>query len=291
MFLLCTIIAMTKPEINLINTADVNPEDLTPAMALFLETKREHADCLLLYRMGDFYETFFEDAVVMSRELELTLTGRDCGKLGRIPLAGIPVKALDGYLEKLVNKDIKVAICEQLEDPKLTKGIVKRGVVRIITAGTLFETNLLNKSSNNYICAVFNEKDKWGLAYTDISTGEFKTTELSYELLLTELARIQPSEIIAVSKKLKLEPFQIVPEETVDLPDEILNNYNCSKVPPRVFEKSFAENNLKSLFKLQSLDSIVYNNCPLGFRTSAGLLAYIWENTKEGFPKFERIET
>ena len=282
---------MGKSEINLINTADVLFEDLTPAMQKFLETKRENPDCLLLYRMGDFYETFFEDAVTMSRELEITLTGRECGKLGRIPLAGIPVKALDGYLEKLVHKDIKVAVCEQLEDPKLTKGIVKRGVVRIITAGTLFESSLLNQNSNNYMCAVYKEKDKWGFAYTDISTGEFKAAQLDYELLLTELARIQPSEIIASAKKLKLQPFQIVPEESVDLPEEILKKYNCSKVPSKVFEEHFAGNNLKQVFKIASLDSIGYNSCPLGFRAAAGLLAYIWENTKEGFPKFERIDT
>ena len=281
---------MSKSEINMINTVDVSPEDLTPAMQKFLETKRENPDCLLLYRMGDFYETFFEDAVTMSRELEITLTGRECGKLGRIPLAGIPVKALDGYLEKLVNKDIKVAICEQLEDPKLVKGVVKRGVVRIITAGTLYESNLLKQNSNNYMCAIYEEKGKWGFAYTDISTGEFKATQLNYETLLTELARIQPSEIIAQAKKLKLEPFQIVPEETVDLPDEITKIYNCSKVPSRVFEESFAKNNLKQVFKIASLDALGYNTCPIGFRAAAGLLAYVWENMKEGFPKFERIE-
>ena len=281
---------MTKPEINFKNTADLQIEDLTPAMQRFLEIKRENPDCLLLYRMGDFYETFFEDAVTMSKELEITLTGRDCGSLGRIPLAGIPVKALDGYLEKLVNKDIKIAICEQLEDPKTAKGVVKRGVVRIITAGTLIESNLLNQNSNNYMCAVFKEKDIWGFAYTDISTGEFKVSQLNYETLLTELARIRPSEIVAPSKKLKLEPFQIVPEEGIDLPDDILNNYNCSKVPSKVFEQNFAENNLKQVFKVQSLDSLGYNSCPLGFRTGAGLLAYIWENMKDGFPKFERIE-
>ena len=281
---------MSKSEINMINTVDVSPEDLTPAMQRFLETKRENPDCLLLYRMGDFYETFFEDAATMSRELEITLTGRECGKLGRIPLAGIPVKALDGYLEKLVNKDIKVAICEQLEDPKLVKGVVKRGVVRIITAGTLYESNLLQQNSNNYICAIYEEKGKWGFAYTDISTGEFKATQLDYETLLTELARIQPSEIIAQAKKLKLEPFQIVPEETVDLPDEITKIYNCSKVPSRVFEESFAKNNLKQVFKITSLDALGYNTCPIGFRAAAGLLAYVWENMKEGFPKFERIE-
>ncbi len=283
---------MTKTEINLVNTIDVNIEDATPAMQRYLELKRENADCLLLYRMGDFYETFFEDAVTLSRELEITLTGRDCGaKLGRIPLAGIPVKSVDSYLEKLVAKDIKVAICEQLEDPKLAKGIVERGVVRIITPGTIIESNFLNQNSNNYMCAVFEEKNMWGLAYTDISTGEFKAAQMTYETLLTELVRIQPAEIIARTKKLKLEPFQIVPEETVDLPEEITQNYNCSKVPPRVFEEDFALNNLKQVFEISSLDSIGYNTCPLGFRAAAGMLAYIWENLKDGFPKFERIET
>ena len=281
---------MSKSEINYINTAELNPEDLTPAMQRFLEIKRENTDCLLLYRMGDFYETFFEDAVIMSRELEITLTGRECGALGRIPLAGIPVKALDGYLEKLVHKDIKIAICEQLEDPKLAKGIVKRGVVRIVTAGTLYENNLLNQCRNNYMCAINKEKDKWGFAYTDISTGEFKATQLSYETLLTELARIQPSEVIASAKKLKLQPFQIVQEEAIDLPDEILNSYNCSKVPAKVFEPNFAENNLKQVLKISSLDSIGYSSCSLAYRTAAGLLAYIWENMKDGFPKFEHID-
>ena len=284
---------MSKPEINFCNTVDLVMEDLTPAMQRFLEIKRENPDCLLLYRMGDFYETFFEDAVLMSRELEITLTGRDCGKLGRIPLAGIPVKALDGYLEKLVSKDIKIALCEQLEDPKLTKDIVKRGVVRIITAGTLLESNLLEKNSNNYMCAIFESKkdNLWGFAYTDISTGEFKASQLDYETLLTELARIQPSEVVSSAKKLKLQPFQIVPEETVDLPEEITNAYNCSKVPSKVFEEDFATENLKQVFKLTTLDSIGYDTHPIALRAAAGLLAYIWENLKDGFPKFERIET
>ena len=281
---------MTKPEINLINTTEVDINDATPAMQKFLEIKKEIPDALLLYRMGDFYETFFEDAVLISRELELTLTGRECGSLGRIPLAGIPVKSLDNYLEKLVSKDIKVAICEQLEDPKFAKGIVKRGVVRIVTAGTLLESNLLNQNSNNYMCALFNENDKWGFAYTDISTGEFKAATLDFEDVVSELARLQPVEIVAPAKKLKLQPFQIVPEETVDLPEDITKFYNCSKVPARVFEDDFAQNNLKAVFKLSSLDAIGYKNNPLAYRASAGVLAYIWENMKEGFPKFERIE-
>ena len=281
---------MTKPEINHINSADVIPEETTPVMRQYLEIKRQNPGSILFYRLGDFYETFFEDAEVVSRELEITLTGRDAGSIGRIPLAGIPVKAVEGYLEKLVNKDYKIAICEQLEDPKLTKNLVKRGVVRTITAGTLVESRFLNQSSNNYICALFKEKDKWGFAYTDISTGEFKAAELSYEAVRTELARIQPAEVISSAKKMELQPFQIVPEETVDLPDEILNMYNCSKVPARVFESDFAQNNLKSVFKLNNLDSLGYNNNPLAYRAAAGLLAYIWENMKEGFPRFEKIE-
>lgn len=281
---------MTKPEINHINSADVIPEETTPVMRQYLEIKKENPGSILLYRLGDFYETFFEDAEVVSRELEITLTGRDAGGIGRIPLAGIPVKAVEGYLEKLVNKDYKIAICEQLEDPKFAKNLVKRGVVRTITAGTIVESRFLNQSSNNYICALFKEKEKWGFAYTDISTGEFKAAELSYEAVRTELARIQPAEVISSAKKMELQPFQIVPEETVDLPDEIINMYNCSKVPARVFESGFAQNNLKSVFKLNNLDSLGYNNNPLAYRAAAGLLAYVWENMKDGFPKFEKIE-
>ena len=281
---------MTKPEINLINTWDVDINDATPAMQKFLEIKKEHPNTLLLYRMGDFYETFFEDASLISRELEIALTGRECGVLGRIPLAGIPVKSIDTYLEKLIAKDIKVAICEQLEDPKFAKGIVKRGVVRVITPGTIVESNYLNQNSNNYICAIFQENDKWGFAYTDISTGEFKASTLSYENVITELARIQPAEIIAPTKKLKLEAFQIVPEEEVNLPDEIVKMYNCSKVPEKIFEENFAQNNLKAVLKLKDLDVLGYSFNPIAYRASAGLLAYIWGNMKDGFPKFERIE-
>ena len=282
---------MTNSEINHINSADVVWEDTTDVMRQYLKIKKENPGTILLYRLGDFYETFFEDAELISRELQLTLTGRDAGKkLGRVPLAGIPAKALDGYLEKLVQRDYKIAICEQLEDPKTSKGLVDRGVVRIITAGTLLESKFLNQASNNYMCALFEEHGKWGFAYTDISTGEFKAATLDYDSVLTELARIQPSEIVAPVKKLKLEPFQIVPEEAVNLPDEITDNYNCAKVPVRVFEDSFAQNNLKSVFKLNNLDGLGYKDNPLAYRAAAAVLAYIWENMKDGFPKFERIE-
>lgn len=288
---------MTKTEINHVNSLDVNIGDASPVIQQYLEIKRQYQDAIVLYRLGDFYETFFEDAVTMSRELEITLTGRDAGSvLGRIPLAGVPAKSVDNYLEKLIEKNFKVAICEQLEDPKATKGLVKRGVVRLVTAGTLTESNLLKQNSNNYICAIFQDKkgangsDLFGFSYADISTGEFKTTQASLSMILSELARLQPSEIIAPSIAQKVMPFQIVPEEKIDLPDEIINNYNCSKVPSNVFETNFAVNNLKTVFKTTSLESFGYENYKLGFQASGAIVAYIWETMKENFPEFDRIE-
>ncbi len=285
---------MTKSEINTIQTKDIDIEKLTPVMQQYLENKRQNPDAVLLYRLGDFYETFFEDAVLLSKELELTLTGRDAGATyGRVPLAGIPAKAVSGYLERLVNKNIKVAICDQLEDPKFAKGLVKRGVTRVITAGTLTESDFLKQNSNNYICAMFKDdkSDLWGFAYADISTGEFKTTQATLNLIMAELTRISPAEIIAPSVAQKVMPFQIVPEEKIDLPENIQKLYNCSKIPASVFEMQFAENNLKAVFQTKSLESFGFSKYKLGFRAAGALLAYVWETLKNNIPKFERIET
>ncbi len=287
---------MSKGEINHVNSWDVNIEDTTPAMQQYLKIKKEHPGILLWYRMGDFFETFFEDAVIMAKELELTLTGRDSGaKLGRVPLAGIPVKAADAYLQKLVQKNYKVVICDQLEDPKFVKAgqVVKRGVTRVLTPGTLTESNLLKQNSNNYICAIYkdNKKDLFGFSYTDISTGEFKTTQAPLNLIIAELARLNPSEIVAPSLKQDIKPFQIVADEVVNLPDEITKKYNCSKIPPSVFEENFASNNLKTVFKTTSLESFGYSKYKLGFQAAGALLAYIWETSKDNMPKFDRIES
>lgn len=285
---------MSKSEINHINSWEVNAEDTTPVMQQYLQIKKENPGILLWYRLGDFYETFFEDALIMSKELELTLTGRDAGpKLGRIPLAGIPAKAGDAYLEKLVAKNYKVAICDQLEDPKFAKGLVKRGVTRVITAGTLTESNLLQQNSNNYICAIYKDEKSeiFGFSYTDISTGEFKTTQAPLNLIMAELARLNPAEIVAPSLKQDIKPFQIVPDEVVNLPEEITKRYNCSKIPPSVFETTFAENNLKTVFKTQSLEAFGYSKYKLGFRAAGALLAYVWETLKGNMPKFDRIES
>ncbi len=281
---------MTKQEINNINSWEVDPEDTTPVMKQYLAIKKENPKMLLLYRLGDFYETFFEDAILLSKVLEIALTSRDAGPLGRIPLAGIPVKAADTYLEKLVQKNIKVAICEQLEIPKSSKHLVKRGITRIITAGTLTESNFLENKTNNYICAIYNKKDEYGLAYTDISTGEFKTTQAPLELIINELARIKPVEIIAPAIRAEIKPFQIVPDEKIDLPDEITKNYYCTKIPASVFEPEFAENNIKAVFETATIEAFRRDNCKLGFVACGALLSYIWETQKGNMPKFERIE-
>ena len=283
---------MTKTDINNINSWEGIPEDTTPVMRQYLDIKRENPNMLLLYRLGDFYETFFEDALKLSKALELTLTSKDAGALGRIPLAGIPVKAADSYIEKLVQQNIKVAICEQLEDPKYTKDLVKRGVTRIITAGTITESNFLEQNTNNYICSMFKEEksDIYGFAYTDVSTGEFKVTQAPLELITGELARLNPAEIIAPSVREEIKPFQIVPDEKINLPENITKIYNCSKIPSSVFEPAFAENNLKAVFETKSLEAFGYDTCKSGFRAAGALLSYIWETQKGNMPKFERIE-
>ena len=285
---------MIKNEINYINSADVELEKTTPVMRQYLNIKRENPERILLYRLGDFYETFYEDAVTLSRDLEIALTGRDAGKYyGRVPLAGIPYKAVNGYLQKLLEKGHKVAICEQLEDPKdVQKGeIVKRGVVRTITAGTIIESDFLEQNSNNYIASVFEEKGKWGFAYADISTGELKATQGDLGLVLTELARIKPAEIIGPSASQEVQPFQIVPEEVLNLPEEITSLYNCSKIPAKVFEERFAFNNLKNVYPSFGEATEGYKEYKLAFRAASAVLAYVWENMKSGLPKFEFIKT
>ena len=177
--------------------------EYSPMMQRYLETKEKYKDCILFYRLGDFYEMFFDDAIIASRELEITLTGKDCGQEERAPMAGVPHHAAETYAARLIEKGYKVAICEQLEDPKTTKGIVKRGVIRVLTPGTIVESNLLEEKKNNYIMSIYKSGLYFGLSVCDISTGEFYSSEIkeenNFELLLDEIARFTPSEIIANS--------------------------------------------------------------------------------------------
>ena len=174
--------------------------EFSPMMQRYLETKEQYKDCILFYRLGDFYEMFFDDAVTASRELELTLTGKDCGQEERAPMCGIPHHAAEIYISRLISKGYKVAICEQLEDPKTAKGIVKRGVIRVVTPGTLVDSNMLEERKNNYIMSIFKSGIYFGISVCDISTGEFYCAEIkdnnNFPMLLDEIARYTPSELV-----------------------------------------------------------------------------------------------
>ena len=174
--------------------------EYSPMMQHYLNMKEEYKDCILFYRLGDFYEMFFDDAVEVSRELELTLTGKECGMEERAPMCGVPYHAAHVYIARLIEKGYKVAICEQLEDPKTTKGIVKRGVVKIVTPGTVLDDTVLDEKKNNYIMSIYKQGLFFGLAVCDVSTGDFYTTQIketnNFAKLLDEIARFSPVEIV-----------------------------------------------------------------------------------------------
>jgi len=274
-----------------ITSKEINPEDATPMLKQFLEIKKQNQGVILFYRMGDFYETFLEDAIITSRDLGITLTSRDAGKLGRVPMAGVPAKASDTYVAKLLEKGHKVAICEQMEDPALAKGLVDRQVVKTITAGTITESDLLESTKNNYLAAIIeiSKNNTFGLAYVDISTGEFRITKTGYEQLLSELSRISPSEILAPIKKQEIKPFQIVPDEIIDLPEAIVNNYNCTKVGILAFNEDKAVEKIKNLFNVTTLEPFGYPNYTPGIMAAGAIIEYLEETQKAGMPKFDII--
>ena len=177
--------------------------EFSPMMKEYLKTKEEYNDCILFYRLGDFYEMFFDDAIRVSKELELTLTGKLCGQEERAPMCGVPFHAADTYISRLIEKGYKVAICEQLEDPKQAKGIVKRGVIRVVTPGTVMESNLLDEKKNNYIMSIYKAGTFFGISVCDVSTGDFRTTEITdsnnFPKLLDEISRYNPAEIVVNS--------------------------------------------------------------------------------------------
>ena len=185
-----------------ISTADAikNITTFSPMMQHYLETKSKYPDCVLFYRLGDFYEMFFDDAINVSRELELTLTGKECGRENRAPMCGIPYHAGEIYASRLVQNGYKIAICEQVENPKNAKGIVKRDVIKIMTPGTITDGNLLDEKKNNYIMSIFKDGMYYGIAAFDISTGEAYATEIksdnNFQKLINEISRFNPSELI-----------------------------------------------------------------------------------------------
>lgn len=282
---------MINEEIKNSDSLTADYEQATPMFKQYLEIKRKYHGVVLMYRMGDFYEGFFEDAILFNRELGLTLTHKDGGNMGKVPMAGIPVKALNTFIPKLLEKNYKVAICEQLENPKEAKGLVKRDIVKTITAGTVTELNLLEPTGNNYLASVIRvEESLFGLAYTDISTGEFRVTKGSLDEILSELARIKPSEILTPVKKMKLTPFQIVPEEEIDLPSEITSVYMCTKMSASAFDENRAAENIKKIFNVVSLESFGYNEFKPAFMAACAIIDYILETQKGTLPKFDVIK-
>ncbi len=285
---------MEKNKINNIdlNSYEVDIEKLSPGMKQYIKIKRKSKpDTILLYRMGDFYETFFEDAVLISRDLDIVLTSRDAGKIGKVPLAGIPVKSIDIYMAKLLEKGRKVAVCEQLEKPEDAKGIIKRDIVKIITAGTLTEDNLLVSNSNNYLASIWEDEKTglFGFAYTDISTGEFKCTQTNLNQLMSELSRISPSEVLAVGIPQKLKPFQVIPDEKILLPNCITQFYNITTVPYEAYNIKNIEDNLELLFKIKNINALHIDTCKLGFIAASAIIYYLLRMQMHNLPSFSTI--
>lgn len=246
----------------------------TPLMEQYFRIKDSHRDCLLLFRLGDFYEMFGEDALIGSRELGIALTTRDKGKKEKIPLCGVPWHALDSYLPKLLNKGYKVAICEQLEDPKLAKGLVHRDVVRIVTPGTVLESSALDSRSNSYLMAIARSGDNYGLSFADISTGEFTTTEVGGEdaegKVLAEFSQRTPKEV--------LHPESLGFDKLAD--EFAMSGATLTKLDDMAFLTEASASLLKRHFKVQSLEGLGIADKPLAISSAGAILRYL-ESTQK----------
>ena len=259
---------------------------LSPLMVQYLEIKEKNKDTLLFFRVGDFYEMFFDDAKLASQELELTLTGKECGLETRAPMCGVPYHSVEGYIAKLVEKGYKVAICEQMEDPSTAKGLVKRDIVRIVTPGTVMESSMLDESSNNFICTVFTQKDKTGLSFCDISTGELYATLVEGDgqenRIKDELLKFSPKEILIGGDAVKFKTLAMFIKDKLTasvsmLDDEAFSYADASRVILKQFEK-------KDLSEL-GLSEINQTVSALG-----ALLVYLKRTQINGLERISHIE-
>ncbi len=255
----------------------------TPMMEQYLKVKEENPGCLLMFRLGDFYELFFDDAITASKELELTLTGRDCGQAERAPMCGVPYHAIEGYLQKLVSKGYRVAICEQMEDPKLAQGLVKREVTRIVTPGTNINSEHVEEKRNNYIMSVNRTCDRLGIAICDITTGEFFVTEFEEEdKFWDEVAKYRPSEII-----INEENAGGIDIERLKKSYEIfVNLYGAHH-----FRLERCEDVLKHHFHVHSMEGLGMSELPLSVTAAGALLDYLVETQKRDLSHISRIST
>lgn len=252
---------------------EVKIEDLTPMMQKYLETKQEYPDCILFYRLGDFYEMFFDDALTASRELEITLTGKSCGLEERAPMCGVPYHAVESYLSKLVAKGYKVAICEQVEDPKLAKGLVKREVVRIVTPGTNLNMQSLEEGKNNYLMCITFTPTGIGLAAADVTTGDFYMTEVEdLRRLMDELMKYEPSEIICN------DAFLVSGMDIADLRGRL--HIAVSAADSHYFDDQICEQSILRHFKTKSLIGLGLEDFPIGTIAAGALLHYLYDTQK-----------
>ncbi|MFR8075441.1 MAG: DNA mismatch repair protein MutS [Lachnospiraceae bacterium] len=251
----------------------MNTGTMTPMMKVYCETKEKYKDCILFYRLGDFYEMFFEDALIASKELEITLTGKDCGLEERAPMCGVPFHAVDGYLNKLVSKGYKVAICEQLEDPKQAKGLVKRDVIRVVTPGTNLDAQALDESRNNYLMCIICMEDRYGLSVADISTGEYLVTELDSEKkLLDEINKFSPSEIICNHS------FYVSGVDIEDMKERL--HISVFSLDSWYFDDALCARNLMEHFRVSSLSGLGLDAYSCGIIAAGALLQYLIETQK-----------
>ena len=260
--------------------------ELSPMMKQYFEIKEKYKDTILMFRLGDFYEMFFEDAKLVSKELELTLTGRDCGQEERAPMCGVPYHSCEGYIARLVAKGYKVAICEQTEDPKQAKGLVKRDIVRVITPGTVIEGSMLDETRNNYICSLFLEDARAGICFCDISTGELQATELEAQMLEDELrgelGRFSPREILvggAVGRLQALSPF---------IRDKL--SASVEMLPDEAFVPAAAEVIVLAQFGKEELSQLGLEEKPLVVRALGALFSYLKTTQMIGLERINLIE-
>lgn len=248
-------------------------EQLTPMMQKYLETKNEYKDCILFYRLGDFYEMFFEDAKVVSKELELTLTGKSCGLKERAPMCGVPFHSADGYITRLVSKGYKVAICEQVEDPKLAKGLVKREVIRVVTPGTNCNLSALDESRNNYLMGIVSIGELFGISVVDVTTGEYLLTEVDTPgKLLDEINKFMPSEIICNDS------FYICGVDVEDLKGRL--GISVSALAPHYFDEEMCIKALCRHFSVASLDGLGLKDYSIGVTAAGAVMEYLVETQK-----------
>lgn len=246
---------------------------LSPMMAQYMETKKQYQNCILFYRLGDFYEMFFDDALTASRELEITLTGKECGLEERAPMCGVPYHAVDSYLSRLVQKGYKVAIAEQMEDPKQAKGLVKREVIRVVTPGTITSSQALDETKNNYLMAIVYLGDKMGVSVADITTGDFLVTEVGSERsLFDEINKFSPAEII-YNDAFAMSGISL---------DEMKDRYHfaVSAVDSHYFQDESCRKVLKEHFKVNGLEGLGLGDYDSGVIAAGAVLQYLYETQK-----------